>query len=446
MLSERLPRFPLFALLVAFAALFAVPLFRAGLPGYDDALYAHIAKDAWRSGDYLHLKSNGYPALEHPPLLPWMEAAIFELTGPTDAAARFPSAVCGFCTLLLVWWLARRESEGDDTTALFAMFAMGTSLYFVKYASHAMTDVPFAFFFLCAICCWRKSEDHAGWLLAAGFFTAATQMTRGLAGLALPVVFVADALLARRRVNVLYAGAGLGIAFAPPLTWSWFLYHSYGDFYVAVHQQFLERDITVPSPLRSLIFVWMLAKSYWPWLPAAVAGLWMTRNRFLLSWITAALAACSVIKNPVLRYLLPAFPALATASGFALRRYMPGRTVWCLPGVALVFALVAALQPNHENAAEIRTLALLATKATAEGERIGFYDAGSPRFDETNQLQWYGQRVFTILESPAILEANLKGAPARTWITDRATQAQRFPGAKLVGAAGHLVCFQNYQK
>ncbi len=441
MLSERLPRFPFFALLAAFAALFLAPLFRSGLPGYDDALYAHIAKEAWRSGDFLHLKSNGYPALEHPPLLPWMEAVIFAITGPTDAAARFPAAACGFGTLLLVWWLARRESR-DETAAMFAMFAMGTSLYFVKYASHAMTDVPFAFFFLCAICCWRKAEDHAGWLLAAGLFTAATQMTRGLAGLALPGVFLADALLSRRRVNLFHAAAGLLIAFAPPALWSWFLYHAYGDFYLAVHKQFLERDITSPSPLRSLTFVWMLAKSYWPWLPAATAGLWMTRNTLLLSWIAAAFAACSVIKNPVLRYLLPAYPALATASGFALRRIMPGKMLWCLPCVALIFSAVAAIQPNHDDASAIRAMAILATRSTPEGERISFYDAGAPRFDETNQLQWYGDRVFTILENPAMLAANLQATPARTWITDRATQTGRFPGAKVVGVAGHLVCFQ----
>lgn len=428
-------RLPLYILIVCFALLLAIPTGKGDLPGYDDALYAHIAKEVYLSGDWLDLRSNGYPALEHPPLLPWIEALFFNIFGLSDTVVRIPSAACGFGTILLVWWLARRLF--DEATAYCAMFAMGTSLYFLKYAAHAMTDVPFAFFFLCAVCCWKLADDSPRWLPAVGAFTAAAQMTRGMMGLALLLLFGFDLLLARRRPAWGWLAAGAIIAFAPPLLWYWHLVGSYGEFYLQVHKQFLAKDIVAPNPLTSLLFIWMLAKSYWPWFPAMLAGLYLTRNRLLLLWIGFVLSACAVVRNPVLRYLLPAYPAFAIAAGAAISRIkIP---IWIGPAVAAIAVVVAAALPTHPQADKTKPIALAATRATKFGERIAFYDEGQPRFDETNQLQWYGDRTYYILENPAALDQAILQNKAKFWILDRTTKDARFPGAAVLAEAGHLV-------
>ena len=82
--------FPILASLSAILVL--APLRTGDLTGYDDAQYAHIAKDILRTGDWLVLHSNGEPALENPPLLEWMEAPLFAAFGFSDALARLPSA------------------------------------------------------------------------------------------------------------------------------------------------------------------------------------------------------------------------------------------------------------------------------------------------------------------------------------------------------------------
>ena len=164
-------RFYFWAILVLSAILLLAPLRTGDLPGYDDALYAHIAKDILRTGDWINIRSNGYPALEHPPLLAWSEAALFSIFGVSDAMARLPAALSGLGVIALVYWLAKKLLR-DRWLALLAMFVMATSVYFLKYAAHAMTDVPFTFLFLCAVSAWVLAEEDPRWYLVAGLFTA----------------------------------------------------------------------------------------------------------------------------------------------------------------------------------------------------------------------------------------------------------------------------------
>ena len=70
-----------YAILLGSALLFLAPIRAGDLPGYDDALYAHIAKGIALTGDWLTPSSNGYPAFEHPPLYVWTEAALFRMFG-----------------------------------------------------------------------------------------------------------------------------------------------------------------------------------------------------------------------------------------------------------------------------------------------------------------------------------------------------------------------------
>src|SRR3954469_20957437 len=82
-----------FWILAATAVLLLVaPIRKGDLAGYDDAVYAHIAKAIVRSGDWFNIQSNGYPALEHPPGFVWMQAALFSVFDFSDFLARLPSA------------------------------------------------------------------------------------------------------------------------------------------------------------------------------------------------------------------------------------------------------------------------------------------------------------------------------------------------------------------
>lgn len=443
------------------AILVLAPLRSGDLTGYDDAQYAHIAKDILRSGDWLVLQSNGAPALENPPLLEWMEAALFGAFGYSDALARLPSALCGLGVILLVYWLARKLTE-DSLTAVVAMLAMATSFYFLKYTARGMTDVPFTFLVLCAVCAWTCTEDDPRWYLAAGAFTALAQLTRSMMGLALPAVFVLYLVATRRRPPWGYAAAALVIAYLPLAAWYAYLVHRFGAWFLEVHSTWLRNEVyggLTPAWRRytgAFEYAWMLAKSYWPWLPAMLAGLGVAargRDRrlwLLIAWVAVVFGLCAVARSRVLRYMLPAYPAFAMLAAVGVRKFVPDRYVWAglrvaTPVMALAVAVVAFFPHTHLEAAEIRPMAKASTAATVDGERVAFYDDGQPRFDEDNQLQWYGDRFLIRLFSRAELLDALRGGRVRVFVMDQRSYRAEVAGQianQVLAESGHLICFR----
>jgi len=436
-------RIQFWLLAIASVLLLVAPVRLGDLAGYDDAVYAHIAKAIVRSGDWLNIQSNGFPALEHPPGFVWMQAALFSLFGFSDFLARLPSAVCGVGTVLLVFWLARRLL--DERAAVIAMLVMLATPYFIKYTSHGMTDVPFTFLFLAAVCAWVGER----YVLVA-IVTALALLTRGIVGFAVPLTLL---LLWRGWKPALAIAA----ACIPIAAWYANQVNTYGDFFWTVQTSFLSDKIggTV-SGIRRFTgvfeYAWMLLQSYWPWLPFLIGGLWIRDKRLrpLYIWCAVMCLACAVGGSRVLRYLLPAYPAFSIFAAVGLMKWVPDRYlrvgVKVLAPTAVIIGLgIAMFPPVSLHAEEIKPIAAAVKSVTGETERFAFYDAGQPRFDETGQIQWYGERVMWILTDAAAFENALAEPIAKVWVVDAATFDRYFAaraGVKIVARSGHLVCLQ----
>lgn len=125
-------------------------LHQSDLSGYDDAAYAHVARVLLQNGDWWTMRLNGTLDFDKPPLFIWMEALSFSVLGESDLAAKLPSALFGFATILLVFFLAR-ELTPDYWIPVLSMLVLMSTQYFLKYSVRAMTNVPFTFFFTLAI-------------------------------------------------------------------------------------------------------------------------------------------------------------------------------------------------------------------------------------------------------------------------------------------------------
>jgi 4-amino-4-deoxy-L-arabinose transferase-like glycosyltransferase len=455
----------LFWILAVLSAIVLLAPIRSGdLAGYDDARYALVAKHVVVSGHWLDIESNGGPALEHPPLFSWMQAALFIPFGFSDPLAKLPSALCGLGVILLVAWLGRRMT-GHPFAGVLAMFVMATSIYFLKYAARAMTDVPFTFFFLAAVCSWVLSEDDPRWLLAAGAFAALAQLTRAMMGLSIPILFAVDLIANRRRPPVRYLIAGVLVALVPPIAWYAQWIYRYGEEFFVSNSLYMNQEVygsLLPTWRRytgAFEYVAMLVKSYWPWLPAMVAGTVLVirrrdpKLRLLILWIAVVYVLCAITRSRVLRYMLPAYPAFAILSAIGLLWMLPERYIRnglrVLTAVLAVVVLAIAIRPPvNLHATETRPIAVAATRATAPSELITLYDDGAPRDDELNQLQWYGDRYFVPLwqtGQPGKLSIALQKPKTRVFIVDatafRADVDTRIPN-EIIARAGHLVCFR----
>ncbi len=466
-LNARL-RFFLLALAAAILFLGAIRL--GDLAGYDDALYSLEAKGIVHDGEWLTPKRAGGPALEHPPLFVWTEAVFLKALGVSDPVAKLPSALCAIGTILLCYLLARRLLN-DTLAASVAMFVMLATPYFIKYAGRAMTDVPATFLFACAIYAWSRGDREQGgyWFLVAGGFTAMALTVRGLIGFGLPVIFAVDVIAGRgerfdRRFDKHFEKRqarwfvpALAIAILPVTLWYGYQFFRFRGGFVDANGGWLSREVfgSLNPPWRRYTgipeYAWMLLKSYWPWLPATVAGMvliYRERRRplfVLLGWATVVFLLCAAARSRVLRYMLPAYPAFAILAAIGLMRWIPRRVVdramnWIPPCAVAASVAIVLLWPPGWHATEIRGIAEAHDRVLAPGERVGFYDKGDPRYDETNQLEWYGNQTPVDL-TPSTFEEALRTGSLGVFVVDRTTYRQRIeqlPHTVLAGS-GNLV-------
>ncbi|MEO5925483.1 MAG: glycosyltransferase family 39 protein [Bryobacteraceae bacterium] len=420
--------------------LLVAPVRKGDLAGYDDAVYAHISKVIVQSGDWINIQSNGFPALEHPPGFVWMQAALFSVFGFSDFLARLPSALCGVGTVLLVFWLARRILK-DEQAALLAMLVMLATPYFIKYTSHGMTDVPFTFLFLAAVCAWVGEQ-----YVVVAILTAFALLTRGVVGFAVPLTLL---LLWRGWKPAL----AIAVACLPITAWYANQWNTYGDFFWTVQSNFLSDKISGDLEgyrrfTGAYDYAKDLAGSYWPWLPFLLGGLWLRdkRLRVLYVWCIVMFVACSVGGSRVLRYLLPAYPAFSIIAAVGLMKWVPEKYLRTglnvlAPAAVIVGLGIAMFPPVTLHAEEIKPIAAAVKSVTGKKERFVFYDGGQARFDETGQIQWYGERTMWILTDAPAFENALAEPIAQVWVVDAATfdryLAKR---ATIVARSGHLVC------
>ncbi len=70
---------------------------------WDEINFAEIAREMLYSGDYLNVTIDFRPFWEKPPLFIWFQALSMHVFGVNEFAARFPNAVCGIFTMLILF-------------------------------------------------------------------------------------------------------------------------------------------------------------------------------------------------------------------------------------------------------------------------------------------------------------------------------------------------------
>jgi 4-amino-4-deoxy-L-arabinose transferase-like glycosyltransferase len=91
------------------AALLFIPfLGSVHLFDWDEINFAESAREMIESGNYLTVQINYIPFWEKPPLFIWMQVISMKLFGVNEFAARFPNAICGIVTLLMLFHIGHR--------------------------------------------------------------------------------------------------------------------------------------------------------------------------------------------------------------------------------------------------------------------------------------------------------------------------------------------------
>src|SRR4030095_4846699 len=94
---------------------FCLGLGRQAITDSDEAYYAEAAREMVEGGDWLTPHFNYENRWQKPVLYYWLTATLYELTGPTEAGARFWSALSGVGLVLVTFAVAR--TTGASTPA-----------------------------------------------------------------------------------------------------------------------------------------------------------------------------------------------------------------------------------------------------------------------------------------------------------------------------------------
>jgi len=151
---------------------------------YDEAIYAKIAKNMVTSGEYLVQEWKPLSVwYEKPPLYMWLVSLFMSLFGATPFAARLPSAVMGFLTVMMVYFAGKKMF--NKTTGFLSALALLTTTQYLYYSRAAMTDVTATFFISASLFAYifiRGKKKSFLWLFP-GFFAGFAVMTKGVVGL-----------------------------------------------------------------------------------------------------------------------------------------------------------------------------------------------------------------------------------------------------------------------
>jgi 4-amino-4-deoxy-L-arabinose transferase-like glycosyltransferase len=104
----------------------------------DEIRVAEIGREVLINGNVLVLTLGGEAFMEHPPLYYWLISVAFRAFGVSDGAARLPSAIAGFLTLLLAFDLTRRMASAGS--GLLTVLVLTTMWGFFRHAHRCMVD------------------------------------------------------------------------------------------------------------------------------------------------------------------------------------------------------------------------------------------------------------------------------------------------------------------
>jgi 4-amino-4-deoxy-L-arabinose transferase-like glycosyltransferase len=389
--------------LLILAAVCAVLYFSA--PGFrslwetDEARYAEIPREMVVSGDWITPTLNYVKYFEKPPLTYWLVAVSYKMFGVSGGSARLVPALCGFLTVLIVFLLAR--SQSDYKAGLVSGLILATSLMFFGLSRILMTDMVLCLGVVMALYgAWQTRlgfchGPYAFWLgCAIGF------LSKGLLGPGLPIMATVFFVLATREWGLLawlanWRAILLFMVLSAPwvilVSWKnpgfftyFFIDEHFGRLLTTRHQRY-EPPWFYFMLLPAAIFPWVTLLP-WTLMRSWPGKLWgALENRawlFCAIWFVSFFVFLTLSSSKMIHYLLPALPALALIMGQALAAAgAQGWRNWASPGlraslvalslvilaVGAGLALAPALSPevSYEQAGLIPLVGSLLASAVA---------------------------------------------------------------------------------
>ncbi len=327
----------LFIVLISFALIFP-GLGKTHLVPWDEAIYAQVAKNMVVRGEYLDMfwKPN-LIWFEKPPLLMWNMSIFMKLLGFTSLAARIPSAVFGFLTVIVTFLLSKKLF--GKVAAYFSSLALVTGVHFLYYTRSAMLDVTTTFFITLSIFLYviAKEKNLLRFWFLAGLAAGLAVMSKGVIGLfPLVIIFVQELFIRifggdeSTRPNFLskflmFVSGMVLISFP----WHLLMYVRYGQEFLQnyfIYHVFSRAATAIEDkgqPLFWYITVMRVSMRLWFILLLGAFPLFIYKTlkkyeKFSLFtiWAVSVFVVFSVSSSKIIWYIIPLYPAVSIMVGY----------------------------------------------------------------------------------------------------------------------------------
>jgi len=315
------------------AAVLALGFDLGGYPLFDpdEGRNAEIAREMAETNDYVLPQLDGLPYLDKPVVYFAAAAAVMEVLGPTETAARLPAYLFTLATMVIVIWFGKRR-WGSDAGWLAAL-ALATMPLVLAYARTTIFDSALAFCTTLAILAFWDERPVLAWA-AIGLGA----ITKGPVAILVPLItLIPFALLTGRPVRRLFPLAGLGMFALIALPWFLAVSYRVPEFphYVFVRETF-ERVTTTRFHRTGPFWYYlpMLPVAAFPWIVPALGRwrnwrwAWLARRvnpqaqdaMLLTCWVLGPLLFFTLNQSKLPQYMLPLMPAFALGAARLLTR------------------------------------------------------------------------------------------------------------------------------
>ncbi len=175
-----------YAGIIVISSLLFIPfLGQVHLFDWDEINFAESAREMIASQDYLTVKINFIPFWEKPPLFIWMQVLSMKIFGINEFAARFPNALCGIITLLVLFRTGIKIADKKFAITWVVLYG-GSILPFLYFKSGIIDPWFNLFIFLGIYQCHLfvvSDKNRTLYLAGSAMFIGLAILTKGPAAL-----------------------------------------------------------------------------------------------------------------------------------------------------------------------------------------------------------------------------------------------------------------------
>jgi len=306
-----------------------------------EGLYAGIAGEMARRGEFFDLTYQGIPYFNKPPLFFWMLNLSTSIWGDHEIALRLPGSLAAVGTILLTYVLGTQLMSSK--AGFWAALAVATSHVFLWYGRRVLFDSTLTCLVTLALFAWIQVHmlgRSSRWYLVAFVSMALGAMLKEMHGFFLPLLIMAlYAVIQRdaRMVRDRFFWAGLALAVA--------LMAGYAQMLGPGYQHHFLLESAVKSIWNSGLsgaagtakdghpiywYLGMMWADFFPWcalLPSALVLLWTQRplrshptELLLLVWVLGLFTAFSLATLKREPYLTTLVPGIGLMIGYFYHR------------------------------------------------------------------------------------------------------------------------------